>query len=400
MHRRQLKPDCQLSSHVTETELVHRGGKLAPTTMWWRVPVSFPSRSTPESGSLSSAAGADRLLCAQRSWFRGRASRSLRKLNRRHVALEAFKSLHLLTLCLASSIACGDAHSLAKDELRVAEVGRSYPFHQVERTPWDVPKLFKAPGYDTEWDHLDEEVSEDQVQSEPPEQRVEEPPTALCGNAVLEEGEACDLGHENGLWDEGRPLEALCTLTCQDPVWRGDLYLEAVSHRRLESLWVIDGDVHLDSHLPWGFLWRSVREIRGDLIFHYDSPVIHLDFPLLHQLHGSLSIDANTAPNLESIQAPRLRRIGGDVHFRGHEHLEALELDSLTHIGGGAVVTESASLEVLSLPVLQRVEGNFQVTENPLLCEPWEMFEDWQWVSVFGNMELVRSNGCPFVVTR
>ena len=26
----------------------------------------------------------------------------------------------------------------------------------------------------------------------------------LCGNAVVEEGEACDLGEENGLWDEGR----------------------------------------------------------------------------------------------------------------------------------------------------------------------------------------------------
>ena len=76
----------------------------------------------------------------------------------------------------------------------------------------------------------------------------------------------------------------------------------------------------------------------------------------------------------------------------GHENIEALELDQLTHVGGDAVIAENATLEVLHLPVLQRVENDFRVTDNPLLCEPWEMFEDWQWVSVYGDMELLRSD--------
>ena len=147
-------------------------------------------------------------------------------------------------------------------------------------------------------------------------------------------------------------------------------------------------------------MWRSVREIRGDIHLHHDSPVIHVDFPLLMKLAGSVALDEYTAPHLESFQAPRLLRIGGHLHVHGHENLEALELDQLTHIGGNTVVSENDSLEVLHLPVLQRVELDFIVTENPLLCEPWEMFEDWQWVSVYGEMELLRSDACPFVVSQ
>ena len=381
-------------SFVNEGELARRGGKLAPTTFWWRVPqIPCHLYASPGTTKREARLGQDRGTSPESH------SPLLRRLTRRHVAIDAYRTLAALIVFIMSSIACGEDSRSLEEGLRVAEVGRSYPFHQAERTPWSMPKLFKAPGYDTEWGHPDEEGSEDQVQSESPEQRVEEPPTALCGNAIVEEGEACDLGQENGLWDEGRALDALCTLNCQDPVWRGDLYLEEVSHRRLESLWVIDGDVHLDDYLPWGLMWRSVRDIRGDLHFHHDSPVIHVDFPLLMKLGGSIVLDEYTAPHLESFQAPRLLRVGGNLNIVGHENIEALELDQLTHIGGNAVVTGNSSLEVLHLPVLQRVEDDFRVIENPLLCEPWEMFEDWQWVSVYGEMELLRSDACPFVVS-
>ena len=146
-------------------------------------------------------------------------------------------------------------------------------------------------------------------------------------------------------------------------------------------------------------MWRSVRDIRGDIYFHHDSPVIHIDFPLLMELAGSIVLDEYTAPHLESLQAPRLLRIGGDLHVLGHESVEALELDQLTHVDGDAIISENDSLEVLHLPVLQRVENDLIITKNPLLCEPWEMFEDWQWVSVYGDMELARSDACPFVVS-
>ena len=382
-------------ARLSETDLVRKGGKLAPTTFWWRVP-QFPCHlgASPVGIAATASPRQDR-LATQRNF-----SSSFRRLTRRHIANDAHRSLAALAVFTMMMVGCGEDSRMIRGGLRVAEVGRSYPFQQVDRTPWAIPKLFEVPGYDTEWGALDEHASEDQTQSESPEQMVDEPPTALCGNAVVEEGEACDLGNENGLWDRGRSLGALCTLTCQDPVWRGDLYLEEISHRRLESLWVIDGDVHLDAHLPWGLIWRSLREIRGDIHFHHDSPVIHIDFPFLAQLTGSLVLNAFTAPQLESVQAPLLLRIEGDLQIGGHENIEALEFDQLTHVGGDAVINENDLLEILHLPVLQRVENDFRVTDNPLLCEPWEMFEDWQWVSVYGDMELVRSNNCPFVIAQ
>ena len=273
-------------------------------------------------------------------------SSSLRRLTRRHVANDAHRTLAVLVVLFAAMVGCGEDSRGMRGGLRVAEVGHSYPFQQVDRDPWAMPKLFEAPGYDSEWTYIDEEDSEEVAQSEPLEEIVEEPPASLCGNGVLEVGEDCDLGDENGHWDEGRSLDALCTLTCQDPVWRGDLYLEEVSHRRLESLWVIDGDVHLDAHLPWGFMWRSLREIRGDIHFHHDSPVIHVDFPLLAQLTGSFVLNAFTASHLESVQAPHLLRIGGDLQVAGHENIKALELDQLTHVGGDLVIEKNASLEI------------------------------------------------------
>ena len=118
-------------------------------------------------------------------------------------------------------IGCGEDTRGMRGGLRVAEVGRSYPFQQVDRDPWAMPKLFEAPGYDSEWTYIDEEDNEEVVQSGSLEQIAEEPPASLCGNGVLEVGEDCDLGDENGHWDEGRSLDALCTLTCQNPVWRG-----------------------------------------------------------------------------------------------------------------------------------------------------------------------------------
>ena len=380
-------------SRLSEKDLVRKGGKLAPTTFWWRVP-QVPCHLYRSTGTTKREAQLGQDWVANS----GSLSPLLRRLTRRHVARDAYRTLAALIVFIMSSVACGDGPRSIEEGLRVAEVGRSYPFHQVERDPWAMPTLFHSPGYDTEWTQSDEQESEDSAQSEVSEQLVEEPPTSLCGNAIVEEGEACDLGQENGLWDEGRALEALCTLTCQDPVWRGDLYLEEVSHRKLESLWVIDGDVHLDAHLPWGLMWRSVREIRGDLHFHHDSPVIHVDLPLLTQLTGSIVLNRDTAPHLESFQAPRLLRIGSHLQVQGHENLEALELDQLTHVGGDAVISENDSLEILHLPVLQRVESDFRVIDNPLLCEPWEMFEDWQWVSVYGEMDLMRSDACPFVV--
>jgi len=395
MHKDALTSHSRTRSLINEGELLRRGGKLAPTTFWWKVP-QVPCHLYRSTGTTKRKAQVGQDGGANT----GNLSPLLRRLTRRHVAKDAYRTLAALVVFIMSSVACGEVSRGLEEGLRVAEVGRSYPFHQVERDPWAMPTLFNAPGYDTEWTHSDEQGSEDSLDSEISEQLVEEPPSSLCGNAIVEEGEACDLGQENGLWDEGRALEALCTLTCQDPVWRGDLYLEEVSHRRLESLWVIDGDVHLDAHLPWGLMWRSVREIRGNLHFHHDSPVIHVDLPLLRLLGGSIVLDEHTAPHLESFQAPRLLRIGSDLRVQGHENLEALELDQLTHINGNAVVTGNTSLDVLHLPVLQRVEDDFKVIENPSLCEPWEMFEDWQWVSVYGEMELTRSDACPFVVSQ
>ena len=382
-------------SRLSETDLVRQGGKLAPTTFWWRVPRVPCHLGTSPAGIVVTASARQDGLAMQRNF-----SSSIRRLTRRHVANDAHRSLAALVVFTMMMIGCGEDSRGIREGLRVAEVGRSYPFQQADRTPWAMPKLFEAPGYDSEWTTIDEADNEEVAQSGSLEQIVEEPPASLCGNAVLEVGEDCDLGDENGHWDEGRSLDALCTLTCQNPVWRGDLYLEEVSHRRLESLWVIDGDVHLDAHLPWGLMWRSLREIRGDIHFHHDSPVIHVDFPLLRQLTGSLVLNEFTAPQLESVQAPHLLRIGGDLHVLSHENIGALELDQLTHVGGDAVINENDLLEILHLPVLQRVENDFRVTDNPLLCEPWEMFEDWQWVSVYGDMELARSNNCSFVVAQ
>ncbi len=391
MHDHPSQTSHRHSSTSPEYELARRGGKFAPSTYGWGVPLA-PLKLTRPQLKLSVRDRKSSKDCLNRESnsvsrsFGGPCAAGLRRLNRRRVAQAAFHSLAVLML-----IGCGDSHSSIKEGLRVAEVGRSYPFHEVGREPWAMPKLFELPGYDLEWSES-EELSEEDLLVDPIER-----PEALCGNGVVEAGEVCDLGLENGEWDEGRSLDALCSLNCQDPVWRGDLYLDEVSYRRLESLWVIDGDVHLDAHLPWGLMWRSLREIRGDIHFHHDSPVTHLDFPLLTQLTGSFTLNAFTAPNLESVQAPHLLRIGGDLYVRGHENIEALELDQLTHVGGDAVIAENASLEILHLPVLQRVENDFRVTDNPLLCEPWEMFEDWQWVSVYGEMELQRSDACPFV---
>ena len=325
-------PKSRTRSFTNDGELARRGGKLAPTTFWWRVP-QMPCHlyRSPGTTNREAQVGQD--------WRGNPASLSplLRRLTRRHVARDAYRTLAVLVVFIMSSIACGEDTRGMRGGLRVAEVGHSYPFQQVDRDPWAMPKLFEAPaGYDSEWTYTDEEESEEVVQSEPVDQVAEEPPASLCGNGVLEVGETCDLGDENGHWDEGRSLDALCTLTCQDPVWRGDLYLEEVSHRRLESLWVIDGDVHLDAHLPWGLMWRSLREIRGDIHFHHDSRVIHVDFPLLAQLTGSFVLNAFTAPHLESVQAPHLLRIGGDLQVAGHENIKALELDQLTHVGGDA----------------------------------------------------------------
>ena len=397
MYRSSSKSRSRLRSNLSESDLTRRGGKFAPSTYGWGVPLA-PLKLTRPQLKLTVRDRKSSKDCLNRESnsvsrsLGGPCAAGLRRLNRRRIAQAAFHSLQSLVVLML--IGCGDSHSSIKEGLRVAEVGRSYPFHEVGREPWAMPKLFELPGYDLEWSESDE-LSEEDSLVDPIER-----PEALCGNGVVEAGEVCDLGLENGEWDEGRSLDALCTLNCQDPVWRGDLYLEEVSHRRLESLWVIDGDVHLDAHLPWGLMWRSLREIRGDIHFHHDSPVIHVDFPLLTHLTGGFNLNAFTAPHLESVQAPHLLRIGGDLHVRGHENIEALELDQLTHVGGDAVIAENASLEVLHLPVLQRVEHDFQVTDNPLLCEPWEMFEDWQWVSVYADMVLTRSNDCPFVVAQ
>ena len=86
-------------------------------------------------------------------WAANPASLSplLRRLTRRHVARDAYRTLAALVVFIVSSIACGEDSRGMRGGLRVAEVGRSYPFQQVDRDPWAMPKLFEAPGYDSEW---------------------------------------------------------------------------------------------------------------------------------------------------------------------------------------------------------------------------------------------------------
>ena len=91
----------------------------------------------------------------------GSHSPLLRRLTRRHVAKDAYRTLAALLVFIMSSIACGEDSRSIKQGLRVAEAGRSYPFHQVDRDSWAMPKLFNAPEYDTEWTHTDEQAGED-----------------------------------------------------------------------------------------------------------------------------------------------------------------------------------------------------------------------------------------------
>ena len=147
-------------------------------------------------------------------------SSSVMKLNRHRIANDAHRSLAALVV-FTMMVACGEDTRGMERWASSRRGWYSYPFQQVDRDPWAMPKLFEAPGYDSEWTYTDEEESEEVVQSEPVDQVAEEPAVSLCGNGVLEVGETCDLGEENGHWDEGRSLDALCTLTCQDPVWRG-----------------------------------------------------------------------------------------------------------------------------------------------------------------------------------
>ena len=191
-------------SRLSETDLVRKGGKLAPTTfcevgecLVILYPPTRGSRQRPQRQDVSDAA--QLLVVAEEvnasTCSKGRSSYFSR------------------TGCLHHVVDCMRRRFTGmRGGLRVAEVGHSYPFQQVDRDPWAMPKLFEAPGYDSEWTYTDEEDNEEVAQSGALEEIVEEPPASLCGNAVLEVGEDCDLGDENGHWDEGRSLDALCTI--------------------------------------------------------------------------------------------------------------------------------------------------------------------------------------------
>ena len=121
---------------LSETDLVREGGKLAPTTFWWRVP-----RVPRHLGATSVGSSGDVSVKQDRLATRRSLSSPLRRLTRRHVARDAHRSLATLVLFVAM-VGCGEDSRGIKGGLRVAEVGRSYPFQQVDRVPWALPKLF------------------------------------------------------------------------------------------------------------------------------------------------------------------------------------------------------------------------------------------------------------------
>ena len=126
-------------------------------------------------------------------------------------------------------------------------------------------------------------VESDELSEEDPLVDPIERPEALCGNGVVEAGEVCDLGLENGEWDEGRSWMHSVPSIVRTPSGE-DLYLE-VSHRRLSRSGSLM-EMYILTLTCLGGLCGAHFEIRGDIHFHHDSPVIHVDFPLLTHLTG------------------------------------------------------------------------------------------------------------------
>lgn len=132
----------------------------------------------------------------------------------------------------------------------------------------------------------------------------------------------------------------------------------------------IDGSLHVDSELPVERLaFPKLMAITGDVAptyGDYPHPLAGLEFPALETVGGSVTLSAT---NLERIEWPKLRSVGGALRAISMPELVAFAAPKLHRIGGDVQFTLVPVLESIDLRALHTIEGLVAIALGRALVE-------------------------------
>lgn len=135
---------------------------------------------------------------------------------------------------------------------------------------------------------------------------------------------------------------------CSDVLTRDVTIRSAADAATLAFIRVIDGDV-------------LVRNFTGE----------HLSLPLLQHVNGSMTLEFNYViggDSLHSVQLPKLTEIDDDFTVEWNADLELLNAPELREIGGDLFISNNAALSALNgLPALHDVKGDVSILDNDVL---------------------------------